>query len=174
MALHLDLPPSPRKLVFRRIVQQLRNDPVLSRALRTIQAWEGKPADFQPLTQSNAPGIRLTPTCGPDMWAFPDAQRGWLYIAVDLVVPGHDVADMLDVWWTMERAIYPPNPDRLDMSPALRFQKDLREVGLPYGMAGAYTGLVEFSQPAADDSPGDQVMEAIGQMRVEMLLNINT
>ena len=97
---------------------------------------------------------------------------------MDLVIPGHDVAQsMLDVWWTMlSRAIYPPNPDiRLhDMSPALRFQKDLREVGLPYGMAGAYTGLVEFSQPAADDTPGDQVMEAIGQMRVEMLLNINT
>ena len=174
MAIHLDLPDSPRKLVFRRIVAQLRNDPTLSRALRTFQAWEGKPTDFQPLVQSNAPGIRLTPSCGPSLWANPDAFRGWLYIDVDITVPGTDVADMLDLWWTIERAIYPPNPDRLEPSPALRFQRDLREAGIARGIAGAYTGLVEFSQPAADTSPGNQLMEAIGQMRVEMLLNLNT
>jgi hypothetical protein len=78
---------------------------------------------------------------------------------------------MLDVWWAIERAIYPRDPDA-----RLAFQKDLREaLILPDGSrTGAYTGLVEFSQPAAADAPGDQMQGAIGQLRVEMLLNINT
>lgn len=170
----LDLPDSPRKLVFRRIVQQLRNDPVIRRVFRTVLAWEGGPNEARELTQTNAPGIRLTPTCGPDVWGFPDAVRGWLYIDIDIMVKGFDVGDMMDAWWAIMRALYPPNPDRLEPSPAQVFQKDLREVGVASGTTGAYTGLIEFSQPAADDSPSDQVQQSRAQIKIEVLLNIYT
>jgi len=163
-----NLPDSVRKLVLRRIVQQLRNDPILSRALKVILAWEGKPGDDRPLTIAMAPGIRITPTFGPEMWAFPDATRGWMFLAVEMIVPGYDVGDMIDLWWAIETALYPRDSSRL------AFQKDLREVGLDQGLAGAYTGLIEFSQPIADDAPADQFMAAVGQMKIEMLLNLNT
>lgn len=165
----LDLPPSPRRLVFRRVVQQIRDDPLIRRAVRTILAWDGKPDDARQLTIAQAPGLRITPTFGPDTWAFPDAQRGWMFLAVEMLVPGYDAGDMMDLWWALERALYPP-----DGAARMAFQRDLREVGLPQGLAGAYTGLIEFSQPIADDSPSDQHQHAVGQLRIEMLLNLNT
>jgi hypothetical protein len=165
----LDLPDSPRKLVFRRIVQQLRNDPTLSRACRVILAWEGDPQDARPLALPMAPGLRLTPTFGPDVWASPDSMRGWMYLAVEMIVPGYDVGDMIDLWWAIEIALYPR-----DLAARNAFQKELREVGLARGIAGAYTGLVEFSQPVADPAPSENYQHSIGQMRIEILLNLNT
>lgn len=158
----LHLPDSPRKLVFRRIVKQLRNDPTLSRTARVLVAWEGTPTDGQELTIGKAPGLRLTPTCGPETWASNDSTRSWLFIDVDILIPGTDVGDMLDLWWAVERAIYP-----CDRAAQLAFQRELREPGGPEG-SGALTGLIEFSQPAADDGPADQMQQARAQMRVEM------
>lgn len=168
MATRLDLPPSPRTLVFRRIVLQLRNDPVLRRTLKTVLAWEGGPNEARDLVVANAPGIRLTPSCGPDMWAFPDAQRGWLFINVDMLVPGTDVGDTLDLWHAIIRALYPR-----DFAAQLAFQKELRDLGVPYCMGAAYTGMIEFSQPAAADGAPDQHQECIAQMKVEILLDLN-
>lgn len=158
----LDLPPSPRRRVFRRIVQQVRNDPLLRRACRTILAWEGEPNSARELTQANSPGIRLTPSCGPDVWGSPEAFRGWLFVDVDLLLPGMDVGDMLDFWWAIERALYPA-----DHVAAHAFQRDLRQLG-------ALTGQVEFSQPAADEGPGDQTLQAKGQLKVEIRSCLNT
>jgi hypothetical protein len=147
-------------------VQQLRNDAVLSRALKTILAWEGQPTDSQDIAVSMAPGIKLTPTFGPDTWAFPDGFRGWMFIAVEMISPGFDVGDMVDLWWSVQEALYPPNPANLEPSPAQQFQLELRHLG-------AYTGQIEFSQPAADPAPADQKQFAIGQMRVEIRLYVN-
>jgi hypothetical protein len=165
----LALPDSPRKLVFRRIVQQLKNDPVLKRSLKTLLAWGGTPEDARPLTIDESPGIRLTPGFGPDVWQFPDAQAGWMFIKVEMLVPGFDVGDMIDLWWALEIALYPR-----DWNARMAFQQALREVGLPQGLAGAKTGLITFSQPIADDAPADQYQHAVGEMKVEILLNLNT
>jgi hypothetical protein len=154
-------------LVFRRIVQQLRNDPVLQRALNgQILAWEGRPTDSQPLAPTTRPGIRLTPTFGPDVWAFPDAFRGVMYIGVDIIAPGYDIGDMLDLWWAIQLALYPFNPATGNNAPALQFQLELRQLG-------AYSGLIEFTLPAADDSPSDLLQGATAQMKVEMKSIIN-
>jgi hypothetical protein len=167
MATLLGLPDSPRKRVFRRIVAQLRNDPVLQRALNgRIFAWEGRPTDSQPLAPATQPGLRLTPTFGPDIWAFPDAFRGWMYIGVDIIAPGFDVGDMLDLFWAVQVALYPPPTFGVEPSPAQRFQQQLKD-------AGAYTGLIEFSLPAADDSPSDLQQGAQAQMKIEMMSVIN-
>ena len=165
----LGLPDSPRKLVFRRIVQQLKNDPVLRRSLKTILAWGGDAMDAPPVTVDESPGIRLTPTFGPDEWQFPDAQSGWMFIRVEMLVNSWDVGDMMDLWWSIEIALYPR-----DWNARMAFQQQLREVGLPQNLAGAKTGLISFSQPVADDNPQDQYQHAVGEMKIEILLNLNT
>lgn len=169
MGPRLDLPPSPRRLVFRRIVLQLRNDPILKRLPLTVLAWEGRPDDGRDLTLAEAPIIRLTPSFGPDTWAFPDAMKGTMFIDTDIGLPGTDVGDMLDFWVAMMRALYPTAPGA-----ALAFQKELRELGIPYCSSAAYTGLIEFSQPPADVQPGDGFMSARGQLKLDIFLNINS
>ena len=163
----LGLPDSPRKLVFRRIVQQLKNDPVLRRSLKTILAWGGSPEDARPLTLDESPAIRLTPGFGPDEWRFPDGTSGWMFIKVEMLVPGFDVGDMIDLWWAIETALYPR-----DWPARMAFQKELREVGLPQDLAGAATGQISFSQPVADDYPADQHQHAVGEMKIEVLMNM--
>jgi hypothetical protein len=56
----------------------------------------------------------------------------------------------------------------------MAFQQQLREVGLPQNLAGAKTGQISFSQPIADDNPADQYQHAVGEMKIEILLNLNT
>lgn len=172
---NLGLPPSPRRLVFERIVLQLRRDRLLSRTVRTLLAWEGDPDESRELARVKSPAIRLTPSFGPDIWAFADAFRGWMFIDCELMVPGTDTCDMLDLWYWIMRALYPPNPDGLEPSPAMQFQRELRECGRPYGWAkAALTGQIEFSQPAADPSIGDGVQQAQAQMRIEIDSNVNS
>lgn len=151
-------------------MQQVRNDPLCKRIFRIVAAWEGVPQDTQEFTQGNSPAIRLTPTCGPDMWASNDAVTGWLYIDVDIQVPGRDVGDMFDAWWAIMRALYPPDSDARNA-----FQRDLQHAWKdPDGcIMGALTGLVEFSQPPADDAPKDQYQAAVGQLRVQMRHTLN-
>jgi hypothetical protein len=156
----LDLPTSPRTSVFRAIVQILRNDPVLSATCRTILAWEGKPTDGQPLTLAMAPALRITPANGPNQWTYPEAFRGDLYLNVEVLVSGYDYDDLLNLWWAVQRAIYPKGQS---MAIVLQLQQ-----------AGAHSGLCEFTLPVFDPAPESNYFHASGQLKITVLEQLST
>jgi hypothetical protein len=162
MATIKQLPTSPRTKVFRTLDNILRRDPVLSSVIKpeSFRSWAGKSHDNLEFTFSSAPGIRLTPTNGPELWKFPDAFVGDLFIKVEMLIPGTDADDQLNLWWAIERAIY-PDTFPLQQANVAALQQ-----------AGAYTGLTEFSQPAFDEAPQDRFFAAIGQMKIQVVLQL--
>jgi len=156
----LNLPTSPRTGVFRAIDQILRNDPVLKSLFDTFISWQGDPQDGRELTKTNAPAIRITPANGPETWKFPESFTGKLYINYELIVDGFDYDDLLNVQWAIERAIYPAD-DSAKQAIVATLQQ-----------AGAYTGLIEFSNPAFDPNPESNFFVARGQLMLDVRAQI--
>jgi hypothetical protein len=158
----LDLNPSPKATVFRKICSLIRNDPTIKRIFKpaSIRDWSGKAQDCEPFNVSIAPAIRLTPTQGPENWKYPDATKGTLFIKIEMLVWGTDVDDAMNLWYAIERAIYPLNPaTTLTNITALQ-------------AAGAYSGLAEFPQPAFDPQPDENYFAAVGQIAIDVLIPI--
>ncbi len=156
----LDLNDSPRTLVYRKLVELVRIDPTIKRVISrpaSFRAWDGAPEDSQPFTVDIAPAVRFTPINGPDLWQYPSAFAGDLYINVEMLVWGSDVSDVFNLWWAIERAIYPR-----DFAAKTAIVSALQQ-------AGARTGLAEFSQPAFDPEPKDNFFAATGQIKIAVL-----
>jgi hypothetical protein len=164
MATLKSLPTCPRTTVFRKIVQILKNDPVLSNVIRpgSLRSWSGSSHDNVEFSYSQAPAIRLTPASGPEDWKYPDAQVGALYINVEMLVAGTDADDEINLWWAIERAIYP-----FDEAKRFAIVRELQQ-------ASAHSGLCTFSQPAFDPEPGNKFFAATGQIKIDVLLQLNT
>jgi hypothetical protein len=164
MATLKSLPTSPRTLVFRTIVQILKADPVLSSVIRpgSLRAWSGSGHDSMEFSFSQAPAIRITPSNGPEEFKFPDALTGALYLNVEMLVAGTDADDELNLWWAIERAIYPFD------------QAKRTAIVLQLQQASAYTGLCTFTQPAFDPEPQNKFFAATGQIKIDVLLQVNT
>ena len=160
--LALNLPQSPRTAVFRAIDSILRHDPVLQRSIRpqSFRSWSGSTYDSVDFTLAMAPCIRLTPTHGAEVWKFPDAFVGPLFVKVEMLVAGYDVDDVMNLWWAIEKALYPSD-----------FTAKSANISALQA-AGAYTGLAEFTQPAFDDSPSDKFFAAYGQIKIDVLLQL--
>lgn len=158
------LPASPHRLVFREFVRILRADVTVGRACKVIKAWEGKGTDADPLTIAQAPCIRLTPIGhAPDQWQYPEAFSQTLPINIEVLVPGYDVGDMLDIWYAVKRAVYPK-----DHGKKLLNIEALRK-------AGAKTGMGLFSVQAAGDHPPESNLQAaIGQFKIDILEQLTT
>lgn len=162
----LPLPPNPRTTVFRAIDTLIRTDTRLAGVFSrpgSIVSWTGKKNvdDIVPRPEQ-APWMRLTPTGGPDYWGSPDLMRGFLYVNVEMLVDGYDADDEMNLWWAVCRALYPQ-----DSVLRNRIQDGLRT-------AGAWTGLCEFSAPAFDPQPTNGCFVAVGQIRCEVRLQLNT
>ena len=154
------LPVCPRTTVFRKICSILKQDQVLSSVIKpgSFRTWSGASHDSIEFSVSMAPAVRLTPTTGPENAKFPYGRVGKLYIQAEMLLAGTDIDDVLNLWWAMEQALYPPsNPGA--------FITVLQA-------AGAYSGLPLFSQPAYDESPADRFFAAIGQIQIDVLLNL--
>jgi hypothetical protein len=159
----LNLPTSPRTSVFRALEKILRNDPVLHTAIKpqSFRSWTGDDLDDITPSIDMCPFLRMTPACQAEMWEFPDAQQGMLLVNVELMTPGYNVCDMLDLWWAIEKAIYPSD-------------FDLRNANVnALNAAGAYPGTPQFSQPAFDPKPESQFLVALGQISIKVLLALN-
>lgn len=162
MATIRQLPTSPRTTVYRKVCQILQTDPVLSSVIRpeSFRTWAGRSHDNMEFSYSSAPGLRLTPLGSLETWKFPEARVGDLVIRVDMVLPGTDADDEMNLWWAIQRAIYPDvYATQLANIQALQ-------------AAGANTGYVEFSQPAFDPEPQDRFFVATGQMKIEVRLQL--
>lgn len=159
----LGLPQGRRRRVFRRICQQLMNDPVLASVVKTWDVWAGEPDHAGPVVPQG-PMIRLTPQLGPMEWYSPDAQAGPLEIAIEAGVDSFDACDCLDLWEAFENAIYPADRDRRNA-----FEAELR--GCPE--LGAETGQVTFSRPASIQGAEGGQFRLIGMMSISILRPFN-
>lgn len=155
----LDIPTAPRTAVFRALDQIVRADPTINGVFgNRIRSWTGDELrDAKPFTTTEAPALRLTPVgMGQDEWYSPDEQFGELGIEVEIFLRGTLIDDLMNVWWAVQRAIYPvtgaqPNANLLNA-------------------AGATTGMVTFADPAFDRQMAEQsgYMRGIGSMKVEI------
>jgi hypothetical protein len=139
---------SPWTAVFRRAVQQLRNDPDVRRVvgLQNLRSWEGVPADKAPMTPSaTAPVVRLTPQPDHVGWYSPDAQAGTLIVRVELAVMSLCIDDVVDLWDLLVAAL---GPGTLGAAGGT-FAADLVALG-------AETGEIVFTDPATDPRPDAQ------------------
>jgi hypothetical protein len=160
--------PSVWTRVFRRIVQQLENDPDVKRVvgLANLRSWKGIPGDkapFEPL--QNAPIVRLTPNPANVDWYSPDMQAGTLWVLVELAIPSLCVDDVSDLWDVIVHALLPGGPS---VGGGTSFQFDL--VGF-----GAETGEIVFSDPAFDPKPAHEpegVFLAEGKMHLRLLRTV--
>jgi hypothetical protein len=164
----LDLDDCPRTKVFRQVDAILRADPTLRRVFgaeggRRFLSWEGDPVrDAKPLDDKSAPAIRITPAAmGEDGWYSPEAQMGDLAIEVEILLRGTNVDDLMNVWWAVQRAIYPKSGAQ-DNANALRD-------------AGSFTGMVAFVDPAFDRAMAEKsgYIDAVGRMKVDVLETLN-
>lgn len=122
-----------------------------------FRCWSGQTQDGTEFVFSSSPSIRITPHTSAEVWRFPNAFEGWLYMNVDMLIPGTDADDELNLWGAIEQAIYPDD-----------FAKQLANVQA-LQQAGASTGLCEFSQPAFDPTPSDRFFAATGQIKIAVL-----
>jgi hypothetical protein len=152
---------SPRSKVFRAIVKILEHDRVLSNVIKpeAFRSWSGGSKENLEFTFALAPALRLTPANTEEHFWAPNAMVGQLFINCEMLVAGTNVDDVNDLWYAIERAIYPTNNMQANI-PTLQ-------------AAGAHSGIVLFSQPAYDPEPQDKFFAAIGQMKVDVRINVN-
>ncbi len=156
----LDLNPSPAGLVLRKIESILKVDPTLKRTVKTWRTWREKPGQNAPFgSDIPLPAIRITPINGPELWKFPDAMVAPLFLNCEMLLQGCDVEDLFNLWWAIQRAIYPGGQQTLTNITALQ-------------QAGAYSGLTEFSMPAYDESPDGNFWLGTGQLKIDVLYTL--
>jgi hypothetical protein len=162
----LDLDTCPRASVFAALVKILRDDATLKRVFGkkgSFRAWTGLVDDNKPFSVENAPAIRLTPVpTGADRWYSPDSTEADLGVQVELVIRGSNAADLMNVWWAVQRAVYPKDQAaRQANASALQ-------------AAGSFTGMVDFLDPAYDpDAAAAGYFYALGRLKVDVLQELN-
>jgi hypothetical protein len=149
--------------VFRRIVQQIEQNPDIRRVVGVdnIRSWSGVDADKAPMVPSSgAPIIRLTPNPANVSWYDPSSQAGTLTVRVEIVIQSLCVDDVADLWDLIVVAIRPGN---------YPFTHQLVELG-------AITGEAVFFQPAVDPKPEAQpegYLLAEGRFRLDVQRSVS-
>lgn len=151
MATIKQLPTYARTKVFRAIDDVLRRDPIISVVVRpeNFRSWRGDPNDGTEFSFSSSPAIRLTPYSGPADFKFPEAMMSMLYIKVEMLIPGTNADDQLNLWGAIEQALH-TKPTRY------------------FNDAGAWPGTPTFQQPAFDIDPTNQFFYAVGGLQTQV------
>lgn len=169
-----NVPAGVRSRVYRRIVDQLQNDPALSAAVKT---WDtGLDATAVRTNAASQVAVALTPRIGPTERASVESWSGFLEIVVEVAPAGGavglpDAGYMLDLAELFENAIYPrPVTDsEADQIAArdkrLAFQREL-------GEAGAEPAEIHFVSPPTAHATKDGVA-CLGMMRVKIRRALN-
>jgi hypothetical protein len=150
----LNLPKSEYAAVYRAMVHVLRADPIVSKAVKTLLSWEGKPTDAQTLAIGMAPAIRITPTGGPEEWHCPASMVGPLYLNLEILVQGYDADDLMNLWRAVAAAYYDPQATTF-----AAIQATLRS-------AGAYPPSPQFTAPAFDAKPESDFLFSLSQIKI--------
>lgn len=101
---------SPWRRGFRAVDRQLRTDPNLNAAGVTIRSWNGEPGDMAGPSAAVCPWIRITPKArsGSGDWESEGWQRADLTIAIETAVAGTNCDLLMDLWWAIVLALFPP------------------------------------------------------------------
>jgi hypothetical protein len=152
----LGLPAAEYTAVFRAMVQIVRNDPIVSRVVppAKVLCWEGKPTDAQELTVGMGPVIRITPTGGPQVWHCPTSMVGDMLLNLEILVPGYNADDLLNLWKAIGAAFYSPTGTTF-----AALQATLRA-------AGAYPPSPQFTAPAFDAKPESNFLYSLSQIKI--------
>jgi hypothetical protein len=149
--------------VFRRLVQQLENDPDIRRVVGVdnIRSWKGIPGDsaaFAP--QAGKAIMRLSPQPRHVDWYSPDSQSGHLVVIVELAVGSLAIDDVNDLYDLVVNALRPGNGT----------------LALDLVAQGAETGEIVFDDPAFDPHPEADpqgTFYAVGQFQLNVLRSVN-
>lgn len=153
----LNLPDTPRTLVWRLLVARLQADPALSAAIDTWITWDGSRDSNADLTTARGVALRIYPVSGPMTWFCESSQSGALAVALEAWIPGLDAEDLLNLQGALEAALYPDDGQS--------FRRALVA-------AGAVTGLIEFVTPLAQPhaaAGGQGGFHPLGQFKVDVL-----
>jgi hypothetical protein len=102
----LPIADSPRTLVFREFVRLVTTDPEMGRLGVKFRAWEGNPDDDQaPGSPEGMPWLRFSPAGGRQEPAGLRKLSIPMAIHVDMLTPGYDVADSMNLWQVFEDLI---------------------------------------------------------------------
>lgn len=156
----LALPSSPRILIYRAIERTLKTNPVLKRTVKEWRTWTEKPGQSAAFNINVAPAIRLTPSNGPAEWLYPEAMVNTVFIDVEMQLATPDVDDVFNLWYAIEKALYPGGPATLANIAAFQ-------------AIGAKTGYAMFSMPAFDPAPDGSMQTAFGQIKIEVRIDFN-
>jgi len=127
----------------------------------SFRTWQGKPEDAKEFTFEIAPAMRWTPQNGPEVFRTPEMQVGPMFINCEILLKGTNVSDLTNFWWMLERCFYPAQPGPALVIPVLQ-------------NAGAFTGLVFFTQPAFDVGPDGVWLAGSGQLKIDVRNDINS
>lgn len=157
---------APWIAVFREIIAQIRASQYLE-CVKTWRVWDGAIADIQGWSTGNVPGIELFPAAAPSSFVAVDQMAGWMQLSVEIAVAGPRPDDAHDLWYTLLKALYPES-----LATRLEYQRNLRDVLLPYG--GARTGLASARASFVVAPPnGDGITIGRGVLPIEAALNID-
>ncbi len=159
--------------VFRRIVQQVQNDPEIKRVFgMSIRSWTGDPngSDKDPMEPSlGKPIVRLTPQPQNVSWYSESEQWGTLHVQVELAIASLAIDDTIDAYDLFVSALRPDTPS-VGGDGGGNFGLDLVSLG-------AETGEIVFSDPAFDPRPDAQptgYFLAVGGFRLQVIRTVNT
>lgn len=161
----LDLDTAPRAAVWLKLIEIIRIDATIKRTIpraASFRYWTGTDEDSQPFTTELAPAVRFAPAAGPDVWLYPGSLAGDLLINCEMIVQGTAVIDVMNLWWAIQRALYP------------KLQSARQVIQVALNAAGATTGQPVFSQPAYSTELTDNCQIAMGQIKIQIQENIDT
>jgi hypothetical protein len=161
----LDLPTSTESAVFAAICQVLREDPVLQKAVKTWETFEGAQKTVQPPPSAAMPWVRLVPV--PPAMRMAEAAAYQLDFAVHawIATRGLDVVDQLNLWAAFRVALNYSNAFRNTTVFAY-----LRELGSSLHQVGR-PRLGVLPQPGDGGEQG--VQDLISEAEVTMVLRLN-
>lgn len=157
----LNLPDSPRVLVWRLVKARLQADAVLAASGVALMFYDGTPDDEEDLQAVEGAALRFYPTNGSQKWFDPSSQSGVLSVAMESNLPTTDAEDVLNLQGAVELALYPADGHA--------FLQSLVD-------AGAVTGYCAFDRPLTQPvstAGANQSMAPSGSFSIEVLKQFN-
>ncbi len=166
----LNLPDSPRKIVFRTIVSLFQQDPDLQRTIRPSSwfIWDGSLTALMPYTSPGImPSVMITPTALAASPETQSQQNSPMGIQLNVATSGLNVDDLLDLWSAFERVIFKGDGGAL-------LQQQMQSLFMHNtGCDGSRFIQVRLGMPAVTLSEADaeeRFMVATGMLHVDMLV----
>lgn len=149
----MPFPKSTTSKAYETAISILKNDPILSREVKTFSHWSGSPSDIQDFSVGQSPWLNVTPHAQKSEFFDNKSHKEHLLLEVQLGVEGTDATQIMDFWGAIEKAFFPTDATQYAVVQAR--------------VAAAGIIAVEFTQPAWDvNSQGGQALVGKGQIEL--------